>query len=312
MKITEYPKVSTMANNDRFIIESKEPSGGGTRGISLFDLTQQIGAKGDLYKALDDQNIPVGLRRQIFRGINIGYTIITNEDNDNNVTINKQITDEQWNSIADGSFKDMFIGDYWILNSELWRIVDFDYWYGTGDTACTKHHVVIMPDNLNVKAAMNDGNTTSGGYVNSKMRTETLGPNSSIRTSVLNTFGSGHILTHRSYFTNNVSGNYPVSGAWCDSDIEIPSEIMIFGSNLTTDNYTTTGDKADVYEENPSQLSLMAIEPDYINPIRNSYWLRNVVSNTMFSTVYAHGGSYYTAASMNNFVRPVFGICKSN
>ena len=42
------------------------------------------------------------------------------------------ITDEQAAAIADGSFEDLFIGDYWTMGGVNYRIADFDYWYRTG------------------------------------------------------------------------------------------------------------------------------------------------------------------------------------
>ena len=56
------------------------------------------------------------------------------------------VTDEQWTEIHNGTFRDMYVGDYWVINGITWRIAAFDYWLNHGDTACTKRIIVIVPD----------------------------------------------------------------------------------------------------------------------------------------------------------------------
>lgn len=60
-------------------------------------------------------------------------------------------TAAQYAAIDNGSFDDMFIGDYWYDPNEgiHWRIAGFNYYQGTGEvdqTYVTINHVVIMPD----------------------------------------------------------------------------------------------------------------------------------------------------------------------
>lgn len=100
-----------------------------------------------------DSFAPVELRRVIFRGKNLGTAL----------------TAVQKAAIKDGSFKGMFLGDYWSIGGRIWRIVDMDYWYNCGDTAFTSHHLVIMPDEALYNAQMNTTNITTGGYVGSEM-----------------------------------------------------------------------------------------------------------------------------------------------
>jgi len=100
-------------------------------------------------------------------------------------------TAEQFAAISAGTFKDMYIGDYWTINSVTWRIVAFDYYMNCGDNnggtetfpgsagdvtfnyigKVSAHHVTIMPDTvITVNVPMNTSNTTDGGYAGSKMR----------------------------------------------------------------------------------------------------------------------------------------------
>ena len=45
-----------------------------------------------------------------------------------------------------------------------------------GDTECTTHHILMIPEKIMGTAAMNDSHITTGGYVGSKMYTTNLTP----------------------------------------------------------------------------------------------------------------------------------------
>ena len=145
------------------------------------------------------------------------------------------VTTAQYAAIAAGTFDDMYIGDYWTINSVNWRIAAFDYYYKCGDTSCTKHHVVLVPDTCLYTAQMHNtnsgayesgsiANTTAGGYVGSDMYTTNL---EQAKTTIKAAF-SGHVLSHRVYLTNAVSDGHPSAGAWCDSEVELMNEQMVY------------------------------------------------------------------------------------
>lgn len=179
-----------------------------------------------------------------------------------------------------------------------------DYWWNSGDTACTTHHLVVMPDSQLYTAQMNETNITTGGYVGSKMYTENL---ENAKTLVYAAFGETAILKHREYLTNAVSNGYPSAGAWYDSKVELPNEIMMYGSLV----FTPAGDGSFVpnrYTIDKTQLALMAAHPRYINPGRYWYWLRDVVSGADFAGVAYGGYTDCSDASNSSGVRPVFGV----
>ena len=62
-----------------------------------------------------------GAHNAIYRGKNLGTSV----------------TAAQWAAIANGSFTDLYIGDYWVIGDFNWRIAAFDYYYKSGDTSCT-------------------------------------------------------------------------------------------------------------------------------------------------------------------------------
>ena len=213
------------------------------------------------------------------------------------------VTAAQWTAIANGSFTDLYIGDYWVIDSVNWRIAAFDYYYKTGDTSCTTHHVVIVPDTNLYTHVMNDTNITTGGYIGSKMYTEGL---AQAKTKINNAFGSSHILSHRQLLVNAVTNGKPSGGSWYDSTVELMTEQNVYGGKIfgagndgSTIPYLYTIDK--------SQFPLFAHDPSMISN-RQWFWLRDVVSAAYFAYVASRGTASCYGASVVSGVRPAFSI----
>ena len=240
-----------------------------------------------------------GFHNSIYRGKNLGSAV----------------TAAQWEQIGAGTFGDMFIGDYWIINGITWRIAAFDYWYRFGDAECTTHHVVIVPDSnlLNADGStthwMNATDTTAGAYVGSDFYTGNNGNTgkSQCLEKAQSAFGSAHILTHRVYLANAVTNGYESGGAWYDSQIEIPSEKMVYGCSIFGNQMSGTSIPA-LYTVDHSQLPLFALDHSKICN-RADWFLRDVVSGAYFAHVASTGYAHYDGASYPWVgVRPDFGI----
>ena len=213
------------------------------------------------------------------------------------------VTDEQYTAIANGTFEDLYIGDYWAINGITYRIAAFDYYLNTSDTNCTKHHIVIVPDTALYNAVMNDTNTTVGGYVGSKMHTEGL---EQAKTTIKSAF-DGHVLSHRLYLVNAVTDGHPSAGAWCDSEVDLMNEQMVYGGAIFMPITNGSAVYAN-YRVEKSQLPLFAHDPSRICN-RATWWLRDVVSAPCFTLVYGGGFAGYGNASSSLGVRPAFCIC---
>ena len=234
-----------------------------------------------------DSFAPVELRRVIFRGKNLGTAL----------------TAVQKAAIKDGSFKGMFLGDYWSIGGRIWRIVDMDYWYNCGDTAFTSHHLVIMPDEALYNAQMNTTNITTGGYVGSEMYKKNLAN----AKTIVNAAFQGSVLTHREYLCNAVANGRPSGGAWFDSSIELPNEPMMYGHlhfSPTSDGSTVPS----IYTISKTQLALFMVFPKFIVNRSYNQWLRDVVSSAGFAFVNGYGYPDYDYASYSYGVRPVFPV----
>lgn len=322
MKITDYEKVQTLDSSNMVLIDGNN----GTKtilvadfiksliglissqdfisGVNLSELTQinaltaddklligtaegnkAIGADDALFAMLD-AFIPKEQRRMIYRGKNLGAVV----------------TEEQKANIKNGTFKGFFLGDYWTIGSYTWRIVDFDYWYNCGDTAFTTPHLVIMPDKPLYNAQMNETNITTGGYTGSLMYTENL---DQAKTLAASAFGD-LILTHREYLTNAVTDGHASAGAWFDSTLDLPNEIMMYGCHVyaAMNNGTVIPTN---YTIGKTQLALFTVVPKLISN-RATFWLRDVVSSASFAFVDSCGSPGYYNASGSLGVRPVFAI----
>lgn len=212
------------------------------------------------------------------------------------------VTENQKANIKNGTFKGFFLGDYWTIGSYTWRIVDFNYWYNCGDSDFTKPHLVIMPDRPLYNAQMNKTDITTGGYVGSKMYKENLNQAKTLASSA---FG-GLVLSHREYLTNAVSNGYPSAGAWFDSSMEIPNEIMMYGSHVfaPASNGTSIPHR---YTIEKSQLALFMVDPKMISN-RTTFWLRDIASSNGFAYIDSRGYAGSDNASDSIGVRPVFAI----
>ena len=252
--------------------------------------------------ALDNAN--AGFHNSLYRGKNLGSSVSA----------------EQFAAIGAGTFEDLFIGDYWEINSKKWRIAAFDYWYNHGDTPCATHHVVIVPDeNLNVADGstthwMNSTDTTVGAYVGSDWRTgnHSNGGRAACISAINSAFGSGHILTYRGHLQNaitNPSGSiaYESAGTWYDCTVEIMNERMVYGCDIFH-NVMASGVIPNLYSIDHSQLPLFRLNHLHICN-RAHWWLRDVVSTARFAYVNLYGNAYYYGAGDAYIgVRPAFGL----
>lgn len=237
-----------------------------------------------------------GAHNAIYRGKSLGSTVTT----------------AQYAAIKAGTFDDLYIGDYWTIGGVNYRIAAFDYYLNSGDTSCTTHHVVIVPDTCLYNAQMHNtssggyeggaANTTTGGYVGSDMYKSNL---EQAKTTIKSAF-SGHVLKHRIYLTNAVANGRASGGAWCDSEVDLMCEQMVYGSGI----FSPVSDGSNVptnYRVEKSQLPLFQHEPSRICN-RATWWLRDVITASCFAVVTGTGYAYYDYASLSLGVRPAFCI----
>lgn len=183
----------------------------------------------------------------------------------------------------------------------------FDYYYNVDNTALTTHHAVLIPRGcgFNTTAKMNSSNTTVGSYFNSDMHQIVLPCYAKSLKTVLN----NHLLAHRTILPNAINASPPsmagagftgASNAWAWETVELQlmSEPQIYGTTVWSSSAYDVG-------VDYKKLSVF----DFINGVqydRYSYWLRSVVSSTMFARCSSSGAANGNVASSVYYVRPLF------
>ena len=219
-------------------------------------------------------------------------------------------------NIANGTFKDIFPGDYITKSVTIsgtaytvnWVIADCDYWINknTGSAGLTAHHVAIVPQAPIFNARMNSTNTTEGGYAGSEMYKKII---PACATGIVNAFGSSHILTFGDGISNSVDTSHISSGipqltgtpgwwgTWVSAQCSLMSEKMVYGAPICSagamDNVMAT-----------RQMSAFRLSEQLINYTNQWWWLRDVVSSAAFARAGRDGFASTGAASGMNGVRP--------
>ena len=149
------------------------------------------------------------------------------------------ITDAQSAAIRAGTFDDLFVGDYWTINSVDWVIVGFDIRYNIGDTALTTHHVGVMPRSNLYSATWNEtNNTVTGGvnggagyvdsYIRANIKSSTNGSDEGAEKKVIAAFGSNHVLAFRDIYPSAYDSSGNATGwSWVDAKTELLSEVDV-------------------------------------------------------------------------------------
>lgn len=256
MKVTEYPAVTDLADNNVVLLDGPQ----GTKTMTIENLREQ------LFNAIPE------MHNQIFRGKDLGT----------------ELTSTQLSKIRDGSFDDLFVGDFWTIDDRVYRIADIDYYLGTGDQGegLQSHHLVVVPDNSLYNQRFNANDTNANGYFGSEMYKSGL--NSA--KSIISTAFPSAVLSHRIIVSNAVTNGNVTGYAWVDSTVDLMNECMVYGHpHFLSGPYGTT--VPSIYTESKTQLALFRIAPKFINAkienddgamVRSSWWLRDPIS-TQFS-----------------------------
>ena len=222
---------------------------------------------------------------------------------------NVYTVDEICQRISAGTFKDLYVGDYFDISittdlggAETVRCIlaGFDVFWNNGDTAFTKHHAVIVPkDCFKTKSVMNDTNVTTGGYVGSKMYKTVLPVYAAALQTALNTTGNSNAGA-------GITG-YASNWEWKDCLVKLMSEIQVYGSTVLSSSFYDTGC-------DNIQFPLFRLAPNLKvagighNGSRWWYWLSAVVSAAAFAVCHIYGNSSYDSAAGDGGVRPYFCI----
>ena len=222
-------------------------------------------------------------------------------------------------NIANGTFRDIFPGDYITKNVTVaatanaaaatytikFIIADLDIWLHRGDTSCETHHVAIVPETPPFSSYMNADNVTTGGYVGSYMN-QTVMP--AFATGLQNAFGASHLISFRYLESNTVNTSVPSAGytgwtgasqwtnTWASYTCRLLNETMVYGSSI----FASSGEDERM---GGVQMAAFRLNSNLVYN-RQNYWLSDVVSSAYFALVNGGGIAYTNGASYVNGVRP--------
>ena len=215
------------------------------------------------------------------------------------------LTDEQKTAITSGTFDDLYIGDFWIINGHTYFIAKF---------TSNNNIKIMMLSNILYNAPMNETDTNEGGYYNSWMYSEGLRQAGEI---IATDFGD-LVKSFSEYVPNtNLSGyfvwgmtstNQTIAAQTMPYKCMIPTYKMLYGRSFTRypqDWYC--------YHSN-TQLPIALFEARrYIMNGGGTYWLQECYNATdTFLLKDANGitgwDQYKNKASTLRGVRVVFFI----
>ena len=238
----------------------------------------------DAFYAMVPDGAPI--HNNVFRGQNLGALNATHIAN-----------------IQNGSFHDMFIGDYFSINGSNYVIAGINYKHLHGDNAPLGNHLLLMPSDWSKTPAqtlnpngdthyMQDTNTTAGGFAGTKLYKTYL---PQIQTKLESDFGN-HLINFRTIVSTHVDDSgAPDQAEWRDAKVAIPNEVMIFGSLLNGNN--KNGSWYNVGDED-SQLPLMRLnDPERCNNHAGAFWLRDIHSASGFADAGGDGDATWGGAS---------------
>lgn len=213
------------------------------------------------------------MHRNVFRGKCLG----------------ESITEEQMIAIRKGSFRNLYVGDYWEINGTKYRIADINYWRNVGypeSEKVQKPHILIVPDTALGSGQMHTSNSTSGGYKSSTMKTVRL---NQIANSLPDAF-KNILISHRIFS----------DGTWITASIDLMNEVMVHGTYICTDN-------SNKQTSDTQQLALFRLAPE-LKTIGVNYWLRNVAGSQTYTLISQYGDASSDMATSTYGVRPVFAV----
>lgn len=207
-------------------------------------------------------------------------------------------------NVADGSFKDIYPGDYIMKSVTIpatagrgtetytirFIIADLDYALNKGSPRVTEHHVVIVPERSPFVSYMNPANTTGGGYAGSYMN-KTVMP--AFAEGLTGAFGAEHLV--KSSFDGAAGGEQgPYSGI-----CRLMTLSMVFGQTPPPGSWRSYYDYTIDKSMGDRQLAASRLNESFW---KNGgwygwYWLSDVYSSSGFAYVGGGADGVYAGAA---------------
>lgn len=237
---------------------------------------------------------PAIFHKTVFRGKNLG----------------DKVTDDQLRMIREGTFYDLWVGDYWEIGGNVWRIMDINYWMYIGNELSStefRNHLVIMPDMYTGLQQMHNSATCAGGFMSSTMEKSTL---PYILNTVLTPLFGESVVGHLAKDTSGWANHLPNASTDHISKVTLPTVEMLSSGYPRRNVYD--------YYSDSEELAIckmdrrFALFPNLLEPNKDktaySYWTRTWGSETTAISQLSNDVTSAQPLTNKNNIRPVFAI----
>jgi len=180
------------------------------------------------------------------------------------------------NDIDNGTFNNMWVGDYFTVNNHKYKIAGFNYKCGHEENVGLANHLIMITDVLGTHD-MNSTDTTEGGFAGSSMFKDEIPV---VEKQLATDFGE-HLLKFKSYLSTSIdSSGAPNGGQWYELTANLCNSAMWWGSPSQYSN-NQNGTKYNIGDED-TQLPIMKLHTAEQSGGSNYVWLRDIYNSNEF------------------------------
>lgn len=205
-------------------------------------------------------------------------------------------TQAQADALANDDFSEFWNGDYWEIGGRKWLIVDnsgIARRKGVGDSNFDSPSLIIMPEHNLIDAEaylIDNADNSVHGYLHCAYRTRTDGKGTAACKSIIeNAFGASHIAAHKELMSSGRGANGATGWSWGNADVELPSEVNIYGHNVWAKSNDGNGGGGYNIGSIWGQFMLFKLAPYMEIDRTKNYWLRDIVNASYFAYVSGSG-----------------------
>jgi hypothetical protein len=210
--------------------------------------------------------------------------------------------DDYAERVKNGSFTDMWVGDYFTINNHIYKIAGFNYKCNHEENLGLGNHLIMLTGIVD-QHAMNTSNSSAGGFAGSDMFRQEIPV---VEKQLATDFGE-HLLKFKSYLSTSIdSTGAPNYGQWFELTACLCNSAMWWGAPSQYSN-NENGTKYNIGDED-TQLPIMKLHTDEQKSGGQWVWLRDVYISSAFADADSGGSEHWTAASGYGGVRAFFLI----
>ena len=210
------------------------------------------------------------------------------------------LTGEMLAGIRNGSFSDLYVGDYIETEDNIYRFMDFDYFLGcvsgVSGGKIEKHHAVLVPDRVMGSSAIDN-------YPEATQPKEThmyANKLPEISQTLKGIFGNDNVAMMDRIIPKTANGE-PTGWDWVNVGADLLTEEMVMGHGSWGQ---WTGFQTGVLK---GQLAGFRYS-HFLMCSNDDYWLRNKRSATNYALISSGGISSSDIGNLQHGVRPFFVI----